>query len=88
MIAAASVIFFVFLVGAFAVVERTGALGRLVNSLASSLEGRGLLVIPVAGLAFATGGVLIQMQEELIAFVRSSSCSPPGWASIPSWRWR
>jgi uncharacterized ion transporter superfamily protein YfcC len=26
-------------------------------------------VIPVAGLAFATGGVLIQMQEELIAFV-------------------
>ncbi|HEY7502516.1 MAG TPA: hypothetical protein VH700_00350, partial [Gemmatimonadales bacterium] len=70
MIAAASVIFFVFLVGgAFAVVERTGALGRLVNSLASALEGRGLLVIPVAGLAFATGGVLIQMQEELIAFV-------------------
>jgi uncharacterized ion transporter superfamily protein YfcC len=70
MISAASVIFFVFLVGgAFAVVERTGALGRLVNSLAAALEGRGLLVIPVAGLAFATGGVLIQMQEELIAFV-------------------
>ena len=70
MISAASVIFYVFLVGgAFAVVERTGALGRLVNSLASALEGRGLLVIPVAGLAFATGGVLIQMQEELIAFV-------------------
>jgi uncharacterized ion transporter superfamily protein YfcC len=70
MISAASVIFFVFLVGgAFAVVERTGALGRMVNSLAAVLEGRGLLVIPVAGLAFATGGVLIQMQEELIAFV-------------------
>jgi uncharacterized ion transporter superfamily protein YfcC len=57
MIAAGSVIFFVFLVGgAFAVVERTGALGGLVNSLASALAGRGLLVIPVAGLAFATGG--------------------------------
>lgn len=70
MIAAAPVIFFVFLVGgAFTVVERTGALGRLVNSLAAALEGRGLLVIPVTGLAFATGGVLIQMQEELIAFV-------------------
>jgi uncharacterized ion transporter superfamily protein YfcC len=70
MIAAAPVIFFVFLVGgAFAVVERTGALGRLVNSLAFTLEGRGLLVIPVTGLAFATGGALIQMQEELIAFV-------------------
>jgi uncharacterized ion transporter superfamily protein YfcC len=70
MAAAAPVIFFVFLVGgAFAVVDRTGALGRLVNSLATSLEGRGLWVIPVASLAFATGGALIQMQEELIAFV-------------------
>jgi uncharacterized ion transporter superfamily protein YfcC len=70
MIDAASVIFYVFLVGgAFAVVERTGALNRLVNSLVTALSGRDLLVIPVAGLAFATGGVLIQMQEELIAFV-------------------
>ena len=70
MIEAASVIFFVFLVGGgFAVVERTGALTRLVNSLVSVLSERGLLVIPVTGLAFATGAVLIQMQEELIAFV-------------------
>jgi uncharacterized ion transporter superfamily protein YfcC len=70
MIDAASVIFYVFLVGGgFAVVERTGALNRLVNSLVAALSGRDLLVIPVAGLAFATGGVLIQMQEELIAFV-------------------
>jgi uncharacterized ion transporter superfamily protein YfcC len=70
MIAAAPVVFFVFIVGgAFAVVEQTGALGRLVGSLASALAGRGLLVVPVAGLAFATGGALIQMQEELIAFV-------------------
>ena len=70
MIEAASVIFYVFLVGGgFAVVERTGALTRLVNSLVAALSGRGLLVIPVAGLAFGTGGVLLQMQEELIAFV-------------------
>jgi uncharacterized ion transporter superfamily protein YfcC len=70
MIEAAPVIFFVFIVGgAFAVVERTGALGRLVNSMARALSGRGLLVVPVAGAAFATGGALIQMQEELIAFV-------------------
>ncbi|HEX6106881.1 MAG TPA: hypothetical protein VFZ26_14940, partial [Gemmatimonadales bacterium] len=67
---AAGVIFYVFLVGgAFAVVERTGALGRLVNWLVARLGGRGLAVIPVAGLAFGTGGLLIQMQEELIAFV-------------------
>jgi len=70
MIEAGTVIFFVFLVGGgFAVVERTGALTRLVNSLVAALSGRDLLVIPVAGLAFATGGLLIQMQEELIAFV-------------------
>jgi uncharacterized ion transporter superfamily protein YfcC len=67
---AASVIFYVFLVGAaFTVVERTGALGELVNWLVARLSGRGLLVIPLAGLAFGAGGVLIQMQEELIAFV-------------------
>jgi uncharacterized ion transporter superfamily protein YfcC len=67
---AAGVIFYVFLVGgAFAVVERTGALATLVNWLVARLSGRGLMVIPVAGLAFGTGGVLIQMQEELIAFV-------------------
>ena len=67
---AAGVIFYVFLVGgAFAVVERTGALGQLVNWLVARLAGRGLAVIPVAALAFGAGGLLIQMQEELIAFV-------------------
>ena len=67
---AAGVIFYVFLVGgAFAVVERTGALARLVDRLVAALSGKGLLVIPVAGFAFGMGGVLIQMQEELIAFV-------------------
>ncbi|HEU5039389.1 MAG TPA: hypothetical protein VFT84_01130, partial [Gemmatimonadales bacterium] len=70
MIEAAPVIFFVFIVGgAFAGVERTGALGRMVDWLVGRLSGQGLLVIPVAGFAFGMGGVLIQMQEELIAFV-------------------
>ena len=67
---ASSIIFYVFLVGgAFAVVERTGALAQLVNGLAQRLAGRGLWVIPIVGFAFAWGGILIQMQEELIAFV-------------------
>ena len=67
---AASVIFYVFLVGgAFAVVERTGALAQLVNWLAQRLARRGIWVIPIVGFAFAWGGILIQMQEELIAFV-------------------
>lgn len=70
MVDAASIIFYVFLVGgAFAVVERTGALAQLVNWLAQRLAGRGLWVIPIVGFAFAWGGILIQMQEELIAFV-------------------
>jgi uncharacterized ion transporter superfamily protein YfcC len=67
---AGSIIFYVFLVGgAFAVVERTGALARLVESLVRRLAGRGLWAIPIVGFAFAWGGILIQMQEELIAFV-------------------
>ena len=67
---AASVIFYVFLVGgAFAVVERTGALAALVNRMAELLSRRGLWVIPIVGFAFGWGGILVQMQEELIAFV-------------------
>jgi uncharacterized ion transporter superfamily protein YfcC len=67
---ASAVIFYVFLVGgAFAVVERTGALAALVKWLVARLARRGLWVVPAAGLAFGLGGVLIQMQEELIAFV-------------------
>jgi uncharacterized ion transporter superfamily protein YfcC len=67
---AASVIGLVFLIGgAFTVIERTGTLARLANGLASAVRGRGLLVIPVASLAFSLGGIMMQMQEELIAFV-------------------
>jgi uncharacterized ion transporter superfamily protein YfcC len=67
---AGAVIFYVFLVGgAFAVVERTGASTRLVQGLVARLEGRETLVIPITCLAFGLGGGLIQMQEELIAFV-------------------
>ena len=67
---AGAVIFYVFLVGgAFAVVERTGASTRLVQGLVARLEGNETLVIPITCLAFGLGGGLIQMQEELIAFV-------------------
>lgn len=66
---AASVIFLVFLVGAaWMVVERTGVFGALLDGLVTRLRGHDTLVIPVSCLAFALGGVLIQMQEELIAF--------------------
>ncbi len=68
--AAASVVFLVFLVGgAFAVVDRTGALTQAVSRLARALGRRQALVIPVACAAFALGGIVENMQEEIIAFV-------------------
>jgi uncharacterized ion transporter superfamily protein YfcC len=67
---AASVIGLVFLIGGgFTVVERTGTFGRLVGWLARRLKGRGIMVIPVASVVFSVGGIMMQMQEELIAFV-------------------
>lgn len=66
---AASVIFFVFLIGgAFAVVEKTGALTAAVNWLVHKLENRETLVIPIACIAFAAAGALEHMSEELLAF--------------------
>ncbi|HEY0305849.1 MAG TPA: hypothetical protein VGC44_12760, partial [Longimicrobiales bacterium] len=67
---AASVLFLVFLVGgAFAVVEKTGALTWAVNWLVHRLQNREAIVIPLASLAFGAGGALMQMSEELLAFV-------------------
>ena len=67
---AAEVIFLVFLIGgAFTVVDETGALKRGVTSLIRSLQGRDLLVIPVVSVFFATGGVVENMQEEIIPLV-------------------
>jgi uncharacterized ion transporter superfamily protein YfcC len=67
---AGAVIFYVFLVGgAFAVVEQTGASTRLIQGLVARLAGQERLVIPLTCVVFGLGGILIQMQEELIAFV-------------------
>jgi uncharacterized ion transporter superfamily protein YfcC len=67
---AGSVVFLVFLVGgAFAGVDRTGALRHAVGRLAHALADRETLVIPVACVAFAVGGIVENMQEEIIAFV-------------------
>jgi uncharacterized ion transporter superfamily protein YfcC len=67
---AGSVVVLIFLVGgAFAVVERAGTLGRLVRWLVGKLSRRRALVIPIASVVFALGGVTEHTQEELIAFV-------------------
>ena len=67
---AGGVIFLVFLIGgAFTVVDETGALRRGISSLIRALHGRDLLVIPAVSLFFATGGVVQNMQEEIIPLI-------------------
>ena len=64
------VIFLIFLIGgAFSVVDETGALRSGVAWLVARLRNRGVLVIPAVSLAFATGGVIANMQEEIIALI-------------------
>lgn len=70
MMGAGEVIFLVFLIGgAFTVVDETGALRRAIPSLVRSLKGRDLLIVPVVSLFFATGGVVQNMQEEIIPLI-------------------
>lgn len=70
MVDAAAVIFFVFLIGgAFTVVDETGALRQGVDWLVRRVGHSEALVIPLASCAFALGGVLDNMKEEIIALV-------------------
>jgi uncharacterized ion transporter superfamily protein YfcC len=70
MIDAGEVIFLVFLIGAtFTVVDESGALRRVVGWLVRILGDRTILVIPIFCVAFATGGVLENMSEEIIALI-------------------
>ena len=67
---AGAVIFFVFLIGAaFTVVDRTGALRQAVDVLVRRFARHETLVVPAACLAFALGGALDNMKEEIIALV-------------------
>ena len=67
---AGGIIFFIFLIGgAFTVVERTGTLARMVQRVVQVLGRRDVLAVPIVSVIFGLGGILIQMQEELIAFV-------------------
>ena len=67
---AADVVFLIlFGSAAFTGVDRTGALATGVSWLVARLGHRQLLVIPVISLLFATGGVVENMQEEIIALI-------------------
>jgi C4-dicarboxylate anaerobic carrier len=67
---AGSVVFLVFLVGgAFTVVDETGALRQAVDWLVRRMQRREVLMIPIVSVAFAAGGALENMSEEIIALV-------------------
>jgi uncharacterized ion transporter superfamily protein YfcC len=68
-VAGADIILLILLVGgAFALLDATGALGRLVGSLVGRTRRPKLVVIAVC-LIFATLGALENMQEELVALI-------------------
>lgn len=70
LVAAAEVVVVILLVGgAWTVVDRTGALAGAVAWLAVRFARRRRLVIPIIALAFAAGGALENMQEEIIPLV-------------------
>lgn len=67
---ASAVIFLVFLIGgALTVVDESGALRRAMPSLIRAMRGRDLLIVPVVSLFFAMGGVVQNMQEEIIPLI-------------------
>jgi uncharacterized ion transporter superfamily protein YfcC len=70
MLEAGEVIFLVFLIGgAFTVVDESGTLRRAIPSLVRALKGRDILIVPVVSLFFAMGGVVENMQEEIIPLI-------------------
>ncbi|MDE0899843.1 MAG: hypothetical protein OSA81_12565 [Longimicrobiales bacterium] len=70
MLAAGEVIFLIFLIGgAFTVVDETGTLRRAIPSLVRSMKGRDLLIVPVVSFFFAMGGVVQNLQEEIIPLI-------------------
>ncbi|HET7379367.1 MAG TPA: hypothetical protein VFJ24_04925, partial [Gaiellales bacterium] len=55
--------------GAWVVVERLGTLARAVSQAAWRFRHRGLLLVPLVSVCFATMGALENMQEEIIPLV-------------------
>ena len=55
--------------GAFYVIDKTGAFKEAVVFLTAKLKGKEELALVAVGLAFATGGVLSGLQEEIIAMI-------------------
>lgn len=68
--AAASLIFFVFIVGGtFQIINGTGAVDLLIGKLIRSLKGKEQWIIPIFLFTFSLGGALMGMSNEVLAFV-------------------
>ena len=64
---AETIVLVLLLGGCFYVLEKTGALNQGLNQLVSLLNGREVLALVFISLLFMSGGVMIGMQEEVIA---------------------
>jgi uncharacterized ion transporter superfamily protein YfcC len=70
MIAAADIIFFIFIVGgAFGILQATGAIDAGIGAITRRLSGRELLLIPVIMLLFSFAGATLGMSEETLPFI-------------------
>jgi uncharacterized ion transporter superfamily protein YfcC len=70
LVGAASIIFYVLLSGAaLTVVELTGAIGAILDSVATQFARRPLLVLTLISPLFLFGGAAYSMSEEIIAFI-------------------
>jgi uncharacterized ion transporter superfamily protein YfcC len=86
LVKAAPIVFFVLLGGAaLTVVEITGAVAAILDSLAKYFVRRPLLVLPLVSLLFLFGAASYAMSEEIVAFIpllcalmheNYCSCSP------------
>ncbi|MEX1369481.1 MAG: AbgT family transporter, partial [Nannocystaceae bacterium] len=70
LVASADIVAFILVVGGtFRVLERSGALEAAIGRVVVSLQGHDRLFVPVSMLAFAVGGAVFGMSEEVIPFV-------------------
>jgi len=81
----AQIIFFIFIVGgAFAVLQKTGAIEAGIGQVCRLLGGHTLVLLPVILLLFSLGGAVFGMSEETIPFVPIfvSLCIAMGYDSL------
>lgn len=81
----AQIIFFIFIVGgAFAIIQKSGAIEAGIGKVCQLLHGKTLVIIPVILFLFSMGGAVFGMSEETIPFIPIfvSLCIAMGYDSI------